>query len=57
VNGVSAAFAAAGWRRVMVFIRNGNGSHCPEEGMDIDDLTIVVEAVYCALRAEGDQRP
>jgi len=49
----AAAFAAAGWQSVMVFIRNWNGSHCPEEGMDIGDLAVAVEAVYRAICAEG----
>ena len=48
----AAAFAAAGWDSVMVFVRNWNGSHCPEEGMDPADLARAVEAVVLAL-AEG----
>ena len=45
----AAAFAAAGWDSVMVFIRNWNGSHCPEEAMDEADLARAVEAVFLAL--------
>jgi N-carbamoyl-L-amino-acid hydrolase len=45
----AAAFAAAGWDSVMVFIRNWNGSHCPEEGMDEADLARAVQAVHAAL--------
>ena len=45
----AAAFAAAGWDSVMVFIRNWDGSHCPEEGMDPADLARAVEAVHCAV--------
>ncbi|WP_420022792.1 Zn-dependent hydrolase [Cereibacter azotoformans] len=45
----AAAFAAAGWESVMVFIRNWNGSHCPDEGMDPADLARAVEAVLAAL--------
>lgn len=45
----AAAFASAGWDSVMVFIRNWDGSHCPEEGMDIADLAAAVEAVTLAL--------
>lgn len=45
----AAAFAAAGWDSVMVFIRNWDGSHCPEEGMDPTDLCHAVEAVFTAL--------
>jgi N-carbamoyl-L-amino-acid hydrolase len=49
----AAAFAAAGWESVMVFIRNWNGSHCPDEGMDPEDLALAVETVHEALRGEG----
>jgi N-carbamoyl-L-amino-acid hydrolase len=45
----AAAFAAAGWDSVMVFIRNWNGSHCPEEGMDEVDLARAVQAVHAAV--------
>lgn len=45
----AAAFATAGWESVMVFIRNRNGSHCPDEGMNPADLALAVEAVYTAL--------
>jgi N-carbamoyl-L-amino-acid hydrolase len=45
----AAAFAAAGWDSVMVFIRNWDGSHCPEEGMDPADLARAVEAVHRAV--------
>ncbi|WP_378942353.1 hydantoinase/carbamoylase family amidase [Mesorhizobium sp. ANAO-SY3R2] len=49
----AAAFAAAGWESVMVFIRNWNGSHCPEEGMDLEDLALAVESVHEAICWEG----
>ncbi|TKT69596.1 hydantoinase/carbamoylase family amidase [Aquamicrobium sp. LC103] len=49
----AAAFAAAGWESVMVFIRNWDGSHCPEEGMDEADLVRAVEAVHAALVGGG----
>lgn len=49
----AAAFASAGWKSVMVFIRNWNGSHCPEEGMDPKDLAQAVEAVFAALVSEA----
>lgn len=51
----AAAFANAGWDSVMVFIRNWNGSHCPEEGMDPADLAHAVEAVFAALVDEASQ--
>lgn len=50
----AAAFAASGWESVMVFIRNWNGSHCPEEGMDPADLASAVEAIRRAVLADGD---
>jgi N-carbamoyl-L-amino-acid hydrolase len=49
----AAAFAAAGWDSVMVFLRNWNGSHCPDEGMDPEDLALAVEAVLAALLDEA----
>ncbi len=48
----AAAFAAAGWDSLMVFIRNWNGSHCPEEGMDSADLIRAIHAVLAALLTE-----
>ena len=48
----AAAFGAAGWDSVMVFIRNWNGSHCPEEAMDEADLARAVGAVFLAIVAE-----
>lgn len=45
----AAAFAVEGWESVMVFIRNWNGSHCPEEGMDPKDLARAVGAVHAAV--------
>ena len=34
----AAAFAAAGVRMGMIFVRNANGSHNPEEAMEIEDF-------------------
>jgi N-carbamoyl-L-amino-acid hydrolase len=48
----AAAFGAAGWDSVMVFIRNWNGSHCPEEAMDEADLARAVGAVFLGIVAE-----
>lgn len=45
----AAAYANAGWDSAMIFIRNENGSHCPEEGMEIADLSRAVLAVYTAI--------
>ncbi|MDH6234595.1 N-carbamoyl-L-amino-acid hydrolase [Mesorhizobium soli] len=49
----AAAFAAAGWDSVMVFIRNWNGSHCPDEGMHLEDLALAVESVHESICQEG----
>lgn len=49
----AAAFATAGWESVMVFIRNWDGSHCPEEGMDMEDLALAVESVHNSISREG----
>lgn len=51
----AAAFAVAGWDSAMIFIRNWNGSHCPEEGMDEADLAQAVRAVRAALVAGWGQ--
>lgn len=45
----AAAFAVAGWDSVMVFIRNWDGSHCPEEGMEQSDLVAATEAVLLSI--------
>lgn len=45
----AAAFAAAGWHSVMVFIRNWDGSHNPDEGMDPADLARAVRALHAAI--------
>ncbi|MBY6090604.1 Zn-dependent hydrolase [Maritimibacter alkaliphilus] len=51
----SAAFAAAGVPMSMIFVRNENGSHNPDEAMEIDDfldgcavLTAYLYRTYCA---------
>ncbi|WP_323718002.1 hydantoinase/carbamoylase family amidase [Paracoccus aminovorans] len=49
----AAAFAAAGWDSVMVFIRNWNGSHCPDEAMDLEDLARAVDSVHAAILQEA----
>ncbi|MDN5787940.1 M20/M25/M40 family metallo-hydrolase, partial [Pseudorhodobacter sp.] len=45
----AAAFSSAGWDSTMVFIRNWNGSHCPDEAMDNADLERAVQAVFAVL--------
>lgn len=49
----AAAFAQAGWDSVMVFLRNWNGSHNPDEGMDPADLAAAVEVLHATIRDSG----
>ena len=42
-------FAAAGIPSAMIFIRNHNGSHNPNEAMDIEDFLKGADLLYCAL--------
>lgn len=44
----AAAFAQAGWESVMVFLRNWNGSHNPEEAMNHADLVQSVRVLHHA---------
>ncbi len=48
----AAAFAAAGWDSTMVFLRNWNGSHNPDEAMDEADLVRAVEALVAAFAGD-----
>lgn len=50
----AAAFASAGWDSAMIFIRNENGSHCPEEHMEIADLTRATLAVLATIAGGWD---
>lgn len=47
----ASAFAQAGWEAVMVFVRNWNGSHNPDEAMDTRDLAAAVAALHGAWSA------
>ncbi|WCK05444.1 Zn-dependent hydrolase [Agrobacterium tumefaciens] len=47
----AAAFAQAGWESVMVFLRNWNGSHNPDEAMDSADLAHAVDILQQAWSA------
>jgi N-carbamoyl-L-amino-acid hydrolase len=49
----AAAFAQAGWDSVMVFLRNWNGSHNPDEAMDPTDLVAAVKALHLAVGGMG----
>ncbi len=44
-------FANAGIASGMIFVRNQNGSHNPEEAMDLDDFMIGVDALNRAIHA------
>lgn len=48
----AAAFSAAGIPIGMVFIRNQNGSHNPNEAMEIDDFLSATAVVACWIRKE-----
>jgi beta-ureidopropionase / N-carbamoyl-L-amino-acid hydrolase len=48
----AANFANAGVPSGMIFIRNDNGSHNPEEKMDLDDFLMGTEVLYQAVTAE-----
>ncbi|WP_299593253.1 Zn-dependent hydrolase [uncultured Tateyamaria sp.] len=48
----AAVFANAGVPTGMVFIRNGNGSHNPDEAMDIDDFLAGMSIIYTYLMEE-----
>lgn len=47
----AAAFAQGGWEAVMIFLRNWNGSHNPDEGMDPVDLAQAVRVLHRAISA------
>ena len=46
----AAVFANAGIPSAMVFVRNRNGSHNPDEAMEIDDFLSGVEIIYDMLK-------
>lgn len=48
----AAVFANHGIPSAMLFVRNDNGSHNPDEKMDLDDFMMGVEVLYRALLAE-----
>ncbi|MEQ9248035.1 MAG: M20/M25/M40 family metallo-hydrolase, partial [Nitratireductor sp.] len=49
----AAVFAGAGVPAAMVFVRNRNGSHNPQEAMEIDDFLAGVDILSAFLaRAE-----
>lgn len=46
----AAVFANAGVRSAMVFVRNQNGSHNPDEAMEIEDFLVGASILYEHLR-------
>ncbi|MCV9999359.1 hydantoinase/carbamoylase family amidase [Pararhizobium sp. YC-54] len=46
----AAVFANAGIPSAMIFVRNSNGSHNPNEAMDIDDFLVGVHTMREAIR-------
>jgi N-carbamoyl-L-amino-acid hydrolase len=50
----AAIFANQGIPSGMVFIRNDNGSHNPDEKMDLDDFMMGTEVLYHAVTAEPE---
>jgi N-carbamoyl-L-amino-acid hydrolase len=45
----AAVFANAGIPSGMIFVRNANGSHNPDEAMDIDDFMKGVDLLFAAV--------
>ncbi len=45
----AAVFAGAGVPSAMIFVRNANGSHNPDEAMDLDDFVDGVNVLFHAL--------
>ncbi len=41
----AAVFAAAGIPSAMIFVRNQNGSHNPDEAMEMDDFELAVRVL------------
>ena len=51
----AATFANAGVASVMLFIRNRNGSHNPDEHMDLADFEITLQVLFDMLRQPADR--
>lgn len=49
----AAEFVRQGTPAAMVFVRNRNGSHNPQEHMDIPDLLVGIDALHQAMRAQS----
>jgi len=50
----AAVFAGAGVPSAMVFVRNRNGSHNPDEAMELDDFAAATDIVYRFLTGAGE---
>jgi beta-ureidopropionase / N-carbamoyl-L-amino-acid hydrolase len=50
----AANFANAGVPAGMIFIRNDNGSHNPDEKMDLNDFLMGAEVLYQAVTVEPE---
>ena len=50
----AAVFANQGVPAAMLFVRNDNGSHNPDEKMDLDDFMMGVEVLYQAVTANSE---
>jgi len=46
----AAEFAAAGIPSAMIFVRNDNGSHNPQEAMSLGDFAVGTRALTALLR-------
>jgi N-carbamoyl-L-amino-acid hydrolase len=51
----AATFALAGVPSAMIFIRNANGSHNPDEHMDMSDFDSALDVLYAAMRAPAER--
>jgi beta-ureidopropionase / N-carbamoyl-L-amino-acid hydrolase len=52
----AAAFASAGWDAAMLFLRNWNGSHNPDEAMREADLALAVRTLVATFGDEQARR-
>lgn len=53
----AAVFANHGIPTAMIFIRNRNGSHNPDEAMDLDDFLVGVDVLYRAILRDSAAPP
>lgn len=53
----AAVFANHGIPAAMIFIRNHNGSHNPDEAMELDDFMLGVDVLYRAIVGDAESAP